>query len=126
MARKVKKTDIENGTTTAKDEPQWHAMSKEDAAGLLGLGPDIKTVGLSSAEAQRRLEQYGPNQLSEEEKVTLLQRIWKHVGNVLVGILVIVALVSLIKAITAKNAEDRLTDLIEVGLLVFVITYVYH
>ena len=55
MAPKAKAPDIENGTT-ANDEPQWHAMSKEDAAGILGLGPDIKTVGLSSAEAQRRLE----------------------------------------------------------------------
>ena len=121
MAPKAKAPDIEKGTTP-KDEPQWHAMSKEDAAGLLGLGHDIKTAGLSSAEAQRRLEQYGPNQLSEKEKVTLLQRIWKQVGNVLVGILVFVAVVSLIKGITTKKAEDRLTNLIEVGLITFVIT----
>ena len=121
MGPRAKTPDVEKGSDL-KDEPQWHAMSKDDCAGLLGLGSSIKSTGLTSAEAKRRLEQYGPNQLSEKEKVTLLQRIWKQVGNVLVGILVFVAVVSLIKGVTTKKAEDRLTNLIEVGLIAFVIT----
>jgi len=121
MAPKAKTVDPEKGNDR-KDEPQWHAMTKEDAAALLGLGADIKTTGLTSAEAAQRLEEYGPNQLSEKEKVTLLQRIWKQVNNVLVAILVFVAVVSLIKGIITTSSEDRLTNFIEVGLICFVIT----
>ena len=104
------------------DEPQWHAMTKEDVCGLLGLNSTtLRNTGLTTAEAAARLEQYGPNQLSEKEQVTLLQRIWKQVSNVLVGILVFVAIVSLIKGIISSG-EDRLTNFIEVGLITFVIT----
>jgi magnesium-transporting ATPase (P-type) len=105
-----------------KDDPQWHAMSKEDVLGVLGLPSDVRRTGLSTAEAAQRLEEYGPNKLSEKEKVTLLQRIWKQVNNILVGILVFVAIVSLIKGIISKSGEDRMTNFIEVGLITFVIT----
>jgi len=101
----------------------WHANSQEDCINELGLAPaDLLRVGLSSAEAQRRLEKYGHNKLTEKEKTTLLQRIWAQVANVLVGILAVVAIVAAIKAATADNSEDRVTNLIEVGLIVFVIT----
>lgn len=113
--------DPEKGAVAAKDDPQWHALSKEDCCGLLGVNANIRSTGLTTAEAQQRLEQYGPNQLSEKEKVTLLQRIWKQVNNVLVAILVFVAIVSLIKGIISSG-EDRLTNFIEVGLITFVIT----
>ena len=84
--------DVEKGGrgVVKGDEPQWHSMTKEDVCGVLGLSQDIRNLGLTTAEAKRRLEQYGENKLSEKEKVTLLQRIWKQVGNVLVGILVFV------------------------------------
>eukprot|EP00549_Striatella_unipunctata_P000211 CAMPEP_0118684492 /NCGR_PEP_ID=MMETSP0800-20121206/6675_1 /TAXON_ID=210618 ORGANISM="Striatella unipunctata, Strain CCMP2910" /NCGR_SAMPLE_ID=MMETSP0800 /ASSEMBLY_ACC=CAM_ASM_000638 /LENGTH=1012 /DNA_ID=CAMNT_0006581207 /DNA_START=48 /DNA_END=3086 /DNA_ORIENTATION=- len=110
-----------NHNIKENDDPQWHAMTKENACGVLGLGADIRRSGLSSSEASRRLQQYGPNKLSEKDKVTLLQRIWKQVSNVLVGILVFVAVVSLIKGIISSG-EDRLTNFIEVGLITFVIT----
>ena len=113
--------DVEKGGKNS-DDPQWHAMTKEDACGLLGLPPTIRQSGLTTAEAQKRLQEYGPNQLSEKEKVTLLQRIWKQVNNVLVGILVFVAVISLVKGIISKSGEDRLTNFIEVGLITFVIT----
>jgi magnesium-transporting ATPase (P-type) len=122
MAPKQSSRDVEKrGAAAAKDEPQWHAMSKEDVCGVLGLSANIRQDGLTTPEAQARLEQYGPNQLSEKEKVTLLQRIWKQVSNVLVGILVFVAVVSLIKGIISSG-EDRVTNFIEVGLITFVIT----
>jgi len=112
--------DPEKGAGAPKDDPQWHALSKEDCCGLLGVNANIRSTGLTTAEAQQRLEQYGPNQLSEKDKVTLLQRIWKQVNNVLVAILVFVAIVSLIKGIISSG-EDRLTNFIEVGLITFVI-----
>lgn len=115
------KPDEEKGAAPKADMPNWHAISKEDAAGLLGLGADIRKTGLTSAEAAARLEQYGPNQLSEKERKTLLQRIWAQLYNVLVGILVFVAVVSLIKGIIS-DGENRVTNFIEVGLITFVVT----
>lgn len=113
--------DLEKGSSDSGNDPQWHAMSITDSCGLLGLPSDVATTGLSNREAAQRLEQYGFNQLSEKEKVTLLMRIWKQVSNVLVGILVFVAVVSLIKGIISSG-EDRVTNFIEVGLITFVIT----
>jgi len=54
--------------------------------------------------------------------VTLLQRIWKQVANVLVGILVFVAVVSAVRAATAEETQNIITNWIQVGLIVFVIT----
>jgi magnesium-transporting ATPase (P-type) len=122
MPPKQTNVDIEKGkTSSGKDEPQWHAMTKEDAAALMGLGKDIRQKGLTTTEAKRRLEEYGPNQLSEKERRTLWQKIWEQLCNVMVAILAVVAIVSLVKGIIAKDAEDRLTNLIEVGLITFVI-----
>ena len=104
------------------DDHAWHAMTKEDAASALGLNANIRANGLSSAEAKKRLDEYGPNQLSEKEQKTLLQRIWAQLYNVLVGILVFVAVVSLIKGIISDDPESRVTNFIEVGLITFVVT----
>jgi magnesium-transporting ATPase (P-type) len=116
------KADVEAGGEAKADQPHFHCMSKEDVIGIMGLKADVRKTGLTTEEAKRRLEQYGPNQLSEKEKITLLQRIWKQVNNVLVGILVFVAVVSLIKGIISDKPEARLTNFIEVGLIAFVIT----
>jgi len=101
----------------------WHAHSIEECYQKLNCPPENhQKTGLSSAEAATRLEKFGLNKLTEKEKVTLLQRIWKQVANVLVGILVFVAIVSAIRAATAKDTQNIITNWIQVGLIVFVIT----
>ena len=42
--------------------PPWHALAAEEVTSRLEVGP---RVGLSSAEAVRRLERDGPNQLAD-------------------------------------------------------------
>lgn len=117
-----KPTNVDKAPSKATgDETQWHAITYSEAATTLGLAKDIRTKGLTTAEAKQRLEQYGPNQLSEKETKTLLQRIWTQLYNVLVGILVFVAIVSLIKGIITTG-ESRVTNFIEVGLITFVVT----
>ena len=110
-----------------QDAYPYHAKSKEECFAHLGIkdtGTHHRT-GLTSADAAQRLEQYGPNKLTEKEKVTLLQRIWNQVANVLVGILVFVACVSAVQAVRASIDDDSdgvVTNSIQVGLIVFVIT----
>ena len=101
---------------------QWHCAQPVECYKELGLKEDLLSTGLSTTDAEARLEKYGFNKLSEKEKTTLLQRIWAQVANVLVGILVFVAVVSAIRAATATISEDVVTNSIQVGLIVFVIT----
>lgn len=68
----------------------WHAADMESVLESLGTGRQ----GLGEDEAQRRLEQYGPNELLEEKRVTPLELFIAQFKSVLVIILVISAVVS--------------------------------
>jgi len=105
-----------------KDIFPFHAKTQEECFAELKCGPNHLQTGLTSEEAAQRLEKYGQNKLSEKEKVTLLQRIWKQVGNILVGILAFVAVISAVRAGTSTNSEDIVTNSIQVGIIVGVIT----
>jgi Ca2+-transporting ATPase len=100
----------------------WHASTQEECFKELGLDDTLPGKGLTSEEATKRLTEYGHNQMTAKEKVTLLQKIWDQVANVLVGILVFVAVVSVVRAATASNSDDVTTNSIQVALIVFVIT----
>ena len=45
-------------------------------------------TGLSSGEAQKRLEKYGKNKLKEGKKATLLQRFLKELANPMIIVLI--------------------------------------
>ena len=101
------KADNANVVPPAPKTP-WHALSPEEVLCELGLKSDFKDVGLTSKQAQERLQKYGYNKMTEAKKKTLLERIWSQVNNVLVLILVVVAVVSAIRAATCppKNPND--------------------
>jgi Ca2+-transporting ATPase len=110
--------DLEVGKEeVVHDAPSWHAMTRADVLAKLDLPDDIRKKGLTTDQAKARLVKYGENKLSEKKKVTLIEKIWNQVNNVLVLILVIVAVVSLIRAIT----DDPVTNSIQVGIIVGVI-----
>jgi magnesium-transporting ATPase (P-type) len=104
-----------------RNDPPWHAMSKEDVFKELEVGANIRKSGLTSAEAAKRLEKYGPNQLSEKRKVTLLEKIWHQLNNVLVGILLFVAVISVIRAFTPNENNPALNNWIQVGIIISVL-----
>jgi len=68
----------------------WHAVDTEQVLESLGTSQD----GLSSEEAQRRLEEYGPNELREEKRVTPLELFVGQFKSILVIILILSAIVS--------------------------------
>jgi magnesium-transporting ATPase (P-type) len=114
-----KRNDIESGAGSPTSSPDvWHVL---DTAAVMDTLKTSKK-GLSTTQASELLKQYGLNQLTEKKKKTLLERIWGQVNNVLVAILVVVAIVSAAKATTAKTTEDAVTNWLEVGLIIFVIT----
>ena len=51
-------------------EISWHALDSEEV--LQKLGTPIQS-GLTSEEAARRLEKYGPNQLTEKPRASFFQ-----------------------------------------------------
>ena len=54
---------------TTTEAPTWHALTRESALGELNVEPES---GLSSDEAAKRLEQYGPNRFTEAKSESRL------------------------------------------------------
>lgn len=103
------------------EAPAWHCMDKAAVIKQLGLGADHESTGLSSTDAKARLDKYGPNKMTEEKKKTLLERIWDQVANVLVAILIVVALVSMVRAIVEDGTENKISNWIQFGIIFSVI-----
>jgi len=97
------------------DNPQmsenspWHTMTIEETIKQMGLKNDHAKTGLSVDEAADRLIKFGANKMTEKVKKTLLQRIWHHINNVLVYVLITVAIVSLIQAVTVTDGQQKFT-----------------
>jgi len=109
------------------DNPQfterspWHTMTVKETFKQMGLGDDHTKSGLTTSDAASRLKKFGPNKMSEKVKVTIWQRIWHQINNVLVYVLLTVAAVSILQAIITTG-QNRLTSIIQVVLIIGVIT----
>jgi magnesium-transporting ATPase (P-type) len=80
---------IDTDTATPDTHP-WHARSAE--AGALRLG--VTRRGLTDEEAQRRLEEHGPNRLPERKPVHPVVKFLRHYHNVLIYVLLAAAVVT--------------------------------
>ncbi|MBP7227468.1 MAG: cation-translocating P-type ATPase [Longilinea sp.] len=69
----------------------WHSLSAEEVVRQLETGLQ---QGLSSEEAARRLEQFGPNQLVEKPRPTFLQLVLAQLNNFVVILLIVAAVIS--------------------------------
>ena len=78
-----------------------YTQSAEQVLQDLGVGYD----GLSSAQAQERLAQYGPNKLKEAEKPSLIQRFIAQLKDPMLIILMIAAAVSAVTGMVAGENE---------------------
>lgn len=69
----------------------WHALHKEEVLDQLHCPADN---GLTSEEAQRRLAQFGPNELTEAPPTTFWQMLREQFVNFVVLLLIVAAIVS--------------------------------
>ncbi len=69
---------------------RWHARPAEEA--LLEL--DSTSAGLTHEQARERLLRYGPNRLDEAKPASILQRLLRHLNNLLLYVLMAAALVT--------------------------------
>jgi Ca2+-transporting ATPase len=84
---------IVKSTTESTRQPQldWHALTPEETLHQLATPPDS---GLTSEEAARRLERYGPNQLEEAPGITFWQMLFDQFNNFVVILLIVAAIIS--------------------------------
>jgi len=73
-----------------EQENIWHALSVEEIFKNL----ETSVRGLTTAEAEKRLTEYGPNELEEEKRITKLALLFHQLKNPLVGVLFAAALIS--------------------------------
>ena len=58
-----------NGRPTVAEQEQWHALHMQEVLDHL----KVEGNGLTTEEARKRLDQYGPNQLQEAPRPTFLK-----------------------------------------------------
>lgn len=86
---------------------------KETAESLVQQFDSSVVTGLSQAEAEKRLEQYGKNELEAEEKTTLFQKFLEQFKDFMIIVLIVAAGVSII-----AEGMHGLTDAIIILLVV--------
>ena len=68
----------------------WHALEAGDVLKHL----EVQAKGLTTLEAIKRLEHYGPNQLREAPRPTFLQTLWEQLNSFVVILLIVASVVS--------------------------------
>lgn len=70
----------------------WYKLTVEQALQALGTSADN---GLTTAEVDKRLAEYGPNELQEKGGRSRLEILWEQFTNILTVLLILAALVSM-------------------------------
>ncbi|UUX33795.1 cation-translocating P-type ATPase [Fundicoccus culcitae] len=98
----------------SKEDVKPYTLSAEEVVSHLNTDA---SSGLSDAEVQRRLEQYGHNELITEEKTTLLQKFIAQFKDFMIIVLLVAAAVSaVIGVIEGEGIADAVVILIVVIL----------
>ncbi len=97
-------------SNTTSTDTTWYVLTAEEVATKLEVDP---AKGLSAAEAQQRLQQYGPNVLAAGKKETGLQAFLRQYNDLMQIILLVAAAVSFI------FTREWGTTIVLVGLTIF-------
>jgi Ca2+-transporting ATPase len=71
-------------------EHEWYALKADEVLNHL----EVQDGGLSSAEVEKRLEIYGPNQLKEAPRPGFLALLWAQLNNFVVILLIVASVIS--------------------------------
>ncbi|NLG36592.1 MAG: cation-translocating P-type ATPase [Clostridiales bacterium] len=72
------------------DETRWHTLTQHETLGRL----KSREEGLTKDEANRRKEQYGPNELEEVRRKSVVRLFFEQFANVMIWVLLAAALIS--------------------------------
>ncbi len=85
---------------------QWHAMEIDESLKAL----NAQETGLSHEEAQKRLMEYGPNELKKEKGKSPIRLFFEQFKNILVIILLFAMGLSVFVALQSPHPESELAD----------------
>jgi Ca2+-transporting ATPase len=71
-------------------EQEWYTLKAEEVLHHL----EVRDEGLTSVEAERRLQHYGPNQLEEAPRPGFLSLLWGQLNNFVVILLIVASIIS--------------------------------
>ncbi len=71
-------------------EQEWHALSADDVLDHL----KVHDEGLTTAEVEKRLAHYGPNQLNEAPRPSFLVILWAQLNSFVVILLIVASVIS--------------------------------
>ncbi|NMB91004.1 MAG: HAD-IC family P-type ATPase, partial [Chloroflexi bacterium] len=80
-------------TLSSLNGSHWHALNPDEILEKLNTQAD---QGLSGEEAQQRLKELGPNELTEAPPTTFWQMLWSQFNNFVVIMLIVAAVISLL------------------------------
>ena len=85
----------------------WYQFSSDEVAERLQVDP---ARGLTAAEAQQRLQKYGPNALAAAKAEPVWKRFFKHYRDYMQIVLVVAAMVSLLIGEYGDRHRARAAD----------------
>ena len=92
----------------------WHSEPLNQVISELNSSTER---GLTAGEADIRLSQYGPNQLSQTKSITIFQRFIEQLKDFMVVILIIAAAISLITTIISGE-KDWIEPIVIVAIII--------
>ncbi len=81
---------LEDTGKAGVEQQEWHALTPEEVLSHL----KVEGNGLTSQEAKKRLEYYGPNQLNEAPRPSFWQMLWEQLNNFVVILLIVASVIS--------------------------------
>jgi len=103
--------------TTAPETRPWHALSLQEVLAHLKVQED----GLTSEEAARRLQQYGPNQLTEKQGRTFWDMLWGQINSFVIWLLIAAALISALIGWNEYRHSGQTTEFIESAAILAIV-----
>jgi len=104
-------------TQEAIKEQEWHALKAEEVLTHL----EVRDEGLTSAEAEKRLQHYGPNQLEEAPRPGFLALLWGQINSFVVWLLIAAAVISGVIGWSEYAQHGDTTEFIETGAILAIV-----
>ncbi len=109
---------MSNQQSMSKEDAQtWHTLSPQEVLKRLGVAEN----GLTSAEAQKRLAEVGPNQLTEAPRPGFLALLWEQISDFVVMLLIISAIISGIIGWSEYVKTGSTAEFIDAGAIIAIV-----
>ena len=94
----------------------WHSLDVKKVFEAISSSPS----GLTSSEADRRLDENGPNELVQKKRITALEIIFEQFKDFLILMLIGAAIISL----GVGFFEESIQEIIEAGLIIIIVVFI--